>query len=149
MTKAALIMLWTVCKISAISHHPFTNNYQHPLSYVHMVLFLFSFRFIFLIFLLFVCYLVKFLMINSVISCNILKTSFNNQYNLAVNSIRKQHLVEVRSMANPPANVKLALESICLLLGENATDWKAIRAVIMRENFIHSIVTNFNTEEIS
>lgn len=70
-------------------------------------------------------------------------------YNLAVNSIKKQHLVEVRSMANPPAVVKLALESICLLLGENATDWKAIRAVIMRENFIGSIVTNFNTEEIS
>lgn len=52
-------------------------------------------------------------------------------------------------MANPPAVVKLALESICLLLGENATDWKAIRAVIMRENFIHSIVTNFDTEAIT
>lgn len=37
--------------------------------------------------------------------------------------------VEVRSMGNPPAVVKLALESICLLLGENATDWKAIRQV--------------------
>ncbi|OWR44117.1 dynein heavy chain [Danaus plexippus plexippus] len=52
-------------------------------------------------------------------------------------------------MANPPANVKVALESICLLLGENATDWKAIRAVIMRENFINSIVSNFSTEDIT
>lgn len=67
----------------------------------------------------------------------------------AVKSIKKQHLVEVRSMGNPPAIVKVALESICLLLGENATDWKAIRAVIMRENFINSIVTNFSTEDIT
>lgn len=58
-------------------------------------------------------------------------------------------MVEVRSMANPPAIVKLALESICLLLGENASDWKSIRAVIMRENFINSIVSNFSTEDIT
>lgn len=62
--------------------------------------------------------------------------------------IKKQQLVEVRSMANPPAVVKLALESICLLLGEAATDWKSIRAVVMRENFINSIVY-FDTENIS
>ncbi|EDW50531.1 GM13947 [Drosophila sechellia] len=67
----------------------------------------------------------------------------------AVKSIRKQQLVEVRTMANPPSVVKLALESICLLLGENATDWKSIRAVIMRENFINSIVSNFGTENIT
>ncbi|KOB77825.1 Dynein heavy chain [Operophtera brumata] len=67
----------------------------------------------------------------------------------AVKSIKKQHLVEVRSMGNPPALVKVALESICLILGENATDWKAIRAVIMRENFINSIVSNFSTEDIT
>lgn len=67
----------------------------------------------------------------------------------AVKSIRKQQLVEVRTMANPPSVVKLALESICLLLGENANDWKSIRAVIMRENFINSIVSNFSTEMIT
>lgn len=65
----------------------------------------------------------------------------------AVKSIKKQHLVEVRSMANPPAAVKLALESICLLLGESTTDWKQIRSIIMRENFIPTIV-NFSAEEI-
>ncbi|KAM9149649.1 LOW QUALITY PROTEIN: cytoplasmic dynein 1 heavy chain 1-like [Pangshura tecta] len=65
----------------------------------------------------------------------------------AVKSIKKQHLVEVRSMANPPAAVKLALESICLLLGESTTDWN-IRSIIMRENFIPTIV-NFSAEEIS
>ncbi|XP_050499617.1 dynein heavy chain, cytoplasmic isoform X4 [Diabrotica virgifera virgifera] len=68
---------------------------------------------------------------------------------LAVKSIKKQQLVEIRTMANPPALVKLALESICLLLGENASDWKSIRAVIMRDNFINTVVNNFNTEDIS
>ncbi|XP_065167911.1 dynein heavy chain, cytoplasmic isoform X2 [Atheta coriaria] len=67
----------------------------------------------------------------------------------AVKSIKKQQLVEIRTMANPPAVVKLALESICLLLGENASDWKSIRAVIMRDNFINTIVSNFNTEDIT
>lgn len=66
----------------------------------------------------------------------------------AVKSIKKQQLVEIRSMSNPPAVVKLALESICLLLGENANDWKSIRAVIMRDNFINTVVSNFNTEDI-
>lgn len=67
---------------------------------------------------------------------------------IAVKSIKRQHLVEVRSMVNPPLLVKLALESICLLLGENAVDWKAIRTVIMKDNFINSIVSNFSTEDI-
>ncbi|XP_046434442.1 dynein heavy chain, cytoplasmic isoform X5 [Neodiprion pinetum] len=66
----------------------------------------------------------------------------------AVKGIKRQHLVEIRSMANPPAIVKLALESICLLLEENASDWKQIRAVIMKDSFIPTIV-NFNTEDIT
>lgn len=54
-------------------------------------------------------------------------------------------------MANPPAIVKTTLESICLLLGEGTSspaDWKTIRSVIMRENFITTIV-NFNTDDIT
>lgn len=62
--------------------------------------------------------------------------------------IKKQHLVEIRSLANPPPAVKLALESICTLLGEPNVDWKTLRSIIMKENFIPTIV-NFNTEEIS
>ena len=50
-------------------------------------------------------------------------------------------------MNNPPAVVKLALESICLLLGEPATDWRTIRGVIIKDNFISTIV-NFVTEDI-
>lgn len=67
---------------------------------------------------------------------------------IAVKSIKKQHLVEVRSMANPPHSVKMALESVCLLLHENANDWRSIRSVIMRENFIATIV-NFNNEYLT
>lgn len=74
--------------------------------------------------------------------------SYSFYLHTAVKSIKKQQLVEIRTMANPPALVKLALESICLLLGENASDWKSIRAVIMRDNFINTVVSNFNTEDI-
>ena len=50
----------------------------------------------------------------------------------AVKSIKKQHLVELRSMAMPPQIVRMALESVCVLLGEAVTDWKSIRAVTMK-----------------
>ncbi|KPM05539.1 dynein heavy chain, cytoplasmic-like protein [Sarcoptes scabiei] len=66
----------------------------------------------------------------------------------AVQSIKKQNLVEVKSMTNPPPAVKLALESICLLLGESTTDWKVIRSILIRENFISTIV-NFQTDNIT
>lgn len=48
-------------------------------------------------------------------------------------------------MANPPAVVKLALESICLLLdATETTDWKTIRSTLNKDSFIPSIV-NFDT----
>lgn len=36
---------------------------------------------------------------------------------MAVKDIKKQQLVEVRALANPPPLVKMAMESICVLLG--------------------------------
>lgn len=66
----------------------------------------------------------------------------------AVRSIKKQQLVEVRSMANPPSVVKMALESICTLLGEKGDTWKGIRSVVMKDNFISTIV-NFETENVT
>ncbi|CAG9116957.1 unnamed protein product [Plutella xylostella] len=66
----------------------------------------------------------------------------------AVRSIKKQQLVEVRSMANPPSVVKMALESICTLLGEKGDTWKGIRSVVMKDNFISTIV-NFETNLIA
>lgn len=66
----------------------------------------------------------------------------------AVLGIKKQQLVEVRSMASPPNAVKVAMEAICLLIGERALDWKAIRAVLVKDDFIPRIL-QFNTDSIT
>ena len=55
--------------------------------------------------------------------------------------------MEIRALRNPPKLVKTALESVCLLLGEQSTDWKEIRSIIMKDNFIPDIV-KFSTEDI-
>jgi len=61
---------------------------------------------------------------------------------------KKQHLVKVRSMGNPEVIIRMPPESICVLLGENVSDWKSIRGKTMKDNSIPSIV-NFNTDDIS
>ncbi|EJW75529.1 hypothetical protein WUBG_13562 [Wuchereria bancrofti] len=67
----------------------------------------------------------------------------------AVKGIKKGQLIEVRSMAAPPQPVRLALESICLLLGESVgMDWKAIRGVMVKDDFMPRIL-NFDTDSIS
>ena len=63
----------------------------------------------------------------------------------SVSNIKRQHLTEVRSMQNPPAGVKLALESVCTLLGHKATDWRSIVGIVRRDDFIASIV-NYDNE---
>lgn len=65
-----------------------------------------------------------------------------DQHLSAVGNIKKKQLAEVRTMANPPLPVKMALESVCLLLGEDdrGGDWKAIRAIMVKDSFIASIV---------
>lgn len=62
----------------------------------------------------------------------------------AVSNIKKQHLTEVRSMANPPEAVKLAMESVCTILGFKIDSWKTVQSIIRRDDFITSIV-NFDT----
>ena len=51
-------------------------------------------------------------------------------------------------MGNPPPVVKMALEGICILLGENASDWKSIRTAIMKDSFIPTIVS-YKTDDIT
>ena len=54
-----------------------------------------------------------------------------------------------RSMVQPPSGVKLALESICLLLDDAAgSDWKKIRATIVKDDFITRIL-QFNTDGLT
>jgi dynein heavy chain 1 len=61
--------------------------------------------------------------------------------------IKKQHLTEVRSMGNPPAAVKLAMESVCIMLGHHLEGWKTVQQIIRRDDFITSIV-NFDTDKM-
>lgn len=67
----------------------------------------------------------------------------------SVSNIKRQHLTEVRSMQNPPAGVKLALESVCTLLGHKATDWKSIVSIVRRDDFIASIVNYDNERQMT
>ncbi|KAF3767358.1 hypothetical protein M406DRAFT_89859 [Cryphonectria parasitica EP155] len=63
----------------------------------------------------------------------------------SVSNIKRQHLTEVRSMNTPPSGVRLALDSVCTLIGHKVNDWKAIQAVVRRDDFIASII-NFDNE---
>jgi dynein heavy chain 1 len=67
----------------------------------------------------------------------------------SVQNIKKQHLTEVRSMGNPPAGVKLALEAVCTLLGHKITSWKDIQAIVRRDDFIASIVQFDNESQMT
>ena len=67
---------------------------------------------------------------------------------VAVKGIKRQQLVEIRTLVRPPQDVKTAVESICDILGEGELEWKEMRGVIMRENFISSIV-NYDAENMS
>ncbi|KAI8958673.1 cytoplasmic dynein heavy chain [Daldinia sp. FL1419] len=64
----------------------------------------------------------------------------------SVSNIKRQHLTEVRSMGSPPQGVKLAMESVCALLGHKNTEWKNVQAIVRQDNFIASIV-NFDNEK--
>ncbi|KAF7196635.1 Dynein heavy chain, cytoplasmic [Pseudocercospora fuligena] len=67
----------------------------------------------------------------------------------SVSNIKRQHLTEVRSMQNPPSGVKLALESVCTLLGHKAADWKSIVSIVRRDDFIASIVGYDNERQMT
>ena len=62
----------------------------------------------------------------------------------AVSSIKRQHLQEVRAMANPPEPVKLTMESVCTVLGHKIDSWRTVQGLIRRDDFIQRIV-NFDT----
>lgn len=67
---------------------------------------------------------------------------------LAVLEIRKRDIQEIKAMKNPPPVIKMAVESICLLLGDHSTDWRQILTTVMKDTFVPSIL-NFNTDEIT
>ncbi|KAF2488243.1 dynein heavy chain, N-terminal region 2-domain-containing protein [Neohortaea acidophila] len=71
------------------------------------------------------------------------------QAKLSVQNIKRQHLTEVRSMQNPPAGVKLAMEAVCTLLGHKTVDWKSIVSIVRREDFIASILNYDNERQMT
>ncbi|KAJ5127831.1 hypothetical protein N7448_008610 [Penicillium atrosanguineum] len=67
----------------------------------------------------------------------------------SVSNIKRQHLTEVRSMGNPPASVRLALEAVCTLLGHKVDSWKTIQGLVRRDDFIASIVNYDNERQMT
>ncbi|KAG0049018.1 hypothetical protein BGZ83_006135 [Gryganskiella cystojenkinii] len=66
----------------------------------------------------------------------------------AVGDINKTQLQEVRHMNNPPKAVQMAMESVCILLGNRVeNNWRTVLTIIRREDFIPSIV-NFDTDRL-
>ncbi|KAL9594298.1 MAG: hypothetical protein Q9219_007108 [cf. Caloplaca sp. 3 TL-2023] len=67
----------------------------------------------------------------------------------SVSNIKRQHLTEVRSLANPPTGVKLALEAVCTLLGHKTDSWRTIQGIVRRDDFIASIVGYDNERQMT
>ncbi|CAG8466762.1 5969_t:CDS:10, partial [Racocetra fulgida] len=66
----------------------------------------------------------------------------------SVRGITRQHLTEVRSMNNPPEAVKMAMTSVCLLLGRRADSWQQLQGIIRSDDFINSIV-QYDTNKLT
>lgn len=64
----------------------------------------------------------------------------------SVSNIKRQQLTEVRGMSRPPANVQLAMYSVCVLLGNKVDSWADVQSVIRRDDFIANI-TGFDNEK--
>ncbi|KAL3472098.1 dynein heavy chain, cytoplasmic [Aspergillus californicus] len=67
----------------------------------------------------------------------------------SVSNIKRQHLTEVRSMGNPPASVRLAMEAVCTLLGHKVEGWKTIQGIVRKDDFIASIVNYDNENQMT
>ena len=68
----------------------------------------------------------------------------------SVKSIRKNHLTELSGMARPPINVRRTMEAVAVMIGaaKKDADWKDIRKVASRTDFISNVVT-FSTDKLN
>ena len=66
----------------------------------------------------------------------------------SVRGIKKRDLDEVRNLARPPINVKLTLECVAIMLGENKVDWADVRKLLSKSDFIPSIL-NFDADKLT
>eukprot|EP01088_Endostelium_zonatum_P017115 TRINITY_DN4896_c0_g2_i4.p1 TRINITY_DN4896_c0_g2~~TRINITY_DN4896_c0_g2_i4.p1 ORF type:complete len:1566 (-),score=517.57 TRINITY_DN4896_c0_g2_i4:241-4938(-) len=66
----------------------------------------------------------------------------------AVGGIKKEHLDEVRRLANPPSKIKKTMEAMCTLFGYKGLDWTGVKKVMTDPNFIPNII-DFDSSKIS
>jgi dynein heavy chain 1 len=59
----------------------------------------------------------------------------------SVQNIKRENLDELRALNNPPSAIKLALEAVLLILGEECKDWADIKKALRRPEFIGSILS--------
>ncbi|PWW79978.1 hypothetical protein C7212DRAFT_355935 [Tuber magnatum] len=64
----------------------------------------------------------------------------------SVGNIKKTHLNEVKVMGKPPLAVRLAMESVCTLLGHKVDAWSTVQSIVGRSDFVSSII-NFDNEK--
>ena len=67
----------------------------------------------------------------------------------SVRGIKKRDLDEVRNLARPPENVKLTLECVAIMMGEEANiEWTNVRKLLAKADFIPTIL-NFDADKLS
>lgn len=66
----------------------------------------------------------------------------------SVQSIRKTQLDELRNLTRPPPAVRVTMEMVCVMMGENGADWNEVRKIIRREDFIPTVV-NFDPLQLT
>ena len=64
----------------------------------------------------------------------------------ALDSINPKDIFEMKNYKNPPAAVRMVLESVCILLSES-TDWSSVQHVVGRMDFLERLRT-YNKDDI-
>jgi dynein heavy chain 1, cytosolic len=59
-----------------------------------------------------------------------------NSAKSSVKGIKKRDLDEIRNLKNPPANVKLTMECVAIMLGESKVEWTDVRKLLAKSDFI-------------
>jgi len=66
----------------------------------------------------------------------------------SVRGIKKAHLDEVRNLARPPNNVKLTLECVAIMMGEQKWEWADVRKMLGKSDFIANVL-DFDADTLS
>jgi len=66
----------------------------------------------------------------------------------SVRGIKKRDLDEVRNLSRPPPNVRLTIECVAIMMGETSLEWKDLRKVLSKSDFIPNIL-NFDADNLT